>query len=828
MNVINCENRPKKINREKLKQSFESWAKANLVFMLTLLILRLIFYTVMICKMPPETAKFWVIMSGLKFDAILTGSVAIATLIPYCIIHWLCPKAARIAAGSTIILYALATSLLTEYFSVMMRPLDHVLFTYSLDEVKNIVLQSTSVSFVSIANIILSIGLTISLIWGVKKVKFLFVTPVLFLIVSMWLAFGFRYRNMVRDEVGYRSHADFYMAVNQFTFSLINITDHIGNDEPETDISNIDNAARRYHSLLNQFDFTDNRYPFWRKCDTSDVIGHFLRQTSNGEMPNFVFIIIEGFGRKLTGVDNPEVSFTPFIDSLAANGLFWKNCLSTAERTFGALPSILASAPHGDGGFANMWKPIPDHNSLLKELAANNYHTSFFYGGSQSFDGQDKFLLDNQVDYILECTPDTTDNKRNTALKENHRWGLDDGEMFDLAISHKKAEHHNTPTADIYLTLSTHEPFDLPEIEKYKKMAAQRASSTNRQEQKNINTNLNIFGCFMYIDECVKRLFDYYQSRPDFDNTIFIITGDHRMCPLLTGKNPIMKYHVPLIVYSPLLKHPKTMEATVSHLDITPSVISYLSNNYNFKTGQYCHWVGSILDTSATFVSKKKLAFMLNNRDIVDFLSDTMLVSNKRLFVVKENLTVEQIDNQALCDSIQQSLIDYSTLSRYITNDYLIKPNTNSIATLYHINTDFNNEVDDDFKKQLIDIDGEKCLLIDTNTQYGTIIPNITFKRNYRKIKVDVRFSLQNLDTCKTLPKFVCEKNGEQSYYLAVPLANQQDENTNAYEKKTFIFRTTLVLEGKTEGDIFKLYLWNHSKTRMTYDNLYVDVCEVE
>lgn len=816
------------MHTDKIQNAFISWAKANLAFMLTMLILRLVFYMVMICKMPLETARFGVIMSGLKFDAILTGSVAIATLIPYCIIHWLCPKGARVIASSAIILYALATSLLTEYFCTMSRPLDHVLFTYSLDEVKNIVLQSTSVSFVSIANVALSIGLTICLIFGAKRIRIHLITPVLFLIVSMWLAFGFRYRNMVRDEVGYRSHADFYLAVNQFTFSLINITDHIGNDEPETELSDVDDAAKRYHSLLKQFDFTDNRYPFWRECDTSDVIGPFLRQTINGELPNFVFIIIEGFGRKLTGVDNPEVSFTPFIDSLAANGLYWTNCLSTAERTFGALPAILASAPHGNGGFANMWKPIPDHNSLLKELAANNYHTSFFYGGSPSFDGQDKFLLDNQIDYILECTPDTTDNERNTTLKENHRWGLDDGEMFDLAIRHKKTENSNVPSADIYLTLSTHEPFDLPQIEKYKKMAAQRATSTNRQEQKNINANLNIFGCFMYIDECVKRLFNYYQSRPDFDNTIFIITGDHRMCPLLTGNNPIMKYHVPLIIYSPLLKRTKTMESTISHLDITPSVISYLSNNYRFKTGHYCHWVGSVLDTTAAFRSKKKLAFMLNNRDIVDFLSDTMLVSNKRLFAVKGNLTVEQIDNQLICDSIQQSLNDYHTLSRYITNDYLIKPNTNSITTLYHINTDFNNLVDNSFKKQLVDIDGEKCLLIDTNTQYGTIIPNITLKRNYRKLKVDVRFSLQNLDTCKTLPKFVCEKKGEQNYYLAVPLENQQDGNTNTRQKKTFVFRTTLVFDSKTEGDQLKIYLWNTHKAKMLYDNLFVKIEEVE
>ena len=812
----------------KIQESIKSWTKVNLTFAATMLILRLMFYAITSIRLRPETEIFWTIMSGVKFDVVLTGSVAMATFLPYCLVHFFAPKTARIIAGSTIILYALATSLLSEYFCIMSRPLDHILFSYSPSEVKSIVLKSTSVSFDSIANVVLSIGLTICLIWGAKKVKLHIATPVVLLLLSAWLSFGFRYRNIVRNEVGYRSHADFYLAVNQFTYSFINITDHINNDEPAPNADEITNAARQYHSLLDNFEFADTKYPFWRKADDNDVLGSFLNLTSNGQMPNFVYIVIEGFGRKLTGVDNPEVSFTPFIDSLAANGLFWKNCLSTTERTYGALPAILASAPHGKCGFANMWEPIPDHNSLLKELAANGYHTSFFYGGSPAFDGQDKFLLSNHIGYILKATPETSDSTRNTALKKNHRWGLDDGEMFDLAINHKKTETSNAPTADIYLTLSTHEPFDLPQIEKYKKLAAQRATSTNKQELKNINANLNIFACFIYTDECVRRLFDYYRSRPDFENTIFVITGDHRMYPLLNMDNILMRYNVPLIIYSPLLKRHKTMEGIVSHLDITPSTIAYLSNNYNFKTSEYCHWIGSVFDTTSNFSSKKKLAFMMDNRDLVSFLSDTLFVSSNRLFSVSKNMILRQIDNQNVRDSINHTLDNYRILSRYVANDYLIKPDKNSIATLYHINTDFNNLTDDTFKAQLTTIDGDKCLMIDSSTTFGAICPNITLTRDCHKLKVDVRFSLQSFDTSATLPKIVCEKNGEHSYYLAVPIEEQENKIKNTGNKESFVFRTTIVFEGKIDGDIFKLYLWNNHKSRMTYDNLYVNIDCVE
>lgn len=80
----------------------------------------------------------------------------------------------------------------------------------------------------------------------------------------------------------------------------------------------------------------------------------------------------------------------------------------------------------------------------------------------------------------------------------------------------------------------------------------------------------------------------------------------------------------------------------------------------------------------------------------------------------------------------------------------------------------------------------------------------------------------------QNLAKICVRKKGEQNYYLAVPLVDQQDKDVNACQKKTFVFRTTLVFEGKTEGDQLKIYLWNTQKAKMLYDNLFVKIEEVE
>ena len=122
------------------------------------------------------------------------------------------------------------------------------------------------------------------------------------------------------------------------------------------------------------------------------------------------------------------------------------------------------------------------------------------------------------------------------------------------------------------------------------------------------------------MDECVRNLIDAYKEMPGYENTIFVITGDHRMGMLTTG-NVLRSFNVPLLIYSPLLKEDRQMKAVVSHYDITPTINAYLSNNYNYNVDEFCHWVGTSLDTSVNFSSKIKQAFMLNNRDVIDYIN---------------------------------------------------------------------------------------------------------------------------------------------------------------------------------------------------------------
>ena len=148
-------------------------------------------------------------------------------------------------------------------------------------------------------------------------------------------------------------------------------------------------------------------------------------------------------------------------------GLHRKNSLATTERTFGVLPSLFASAPYGDRGFANSYVPIPEHRSLFLDLKQNGYHSAFFYGGNASFDGQDRFLYSNGIDYIMSADKDNLNPKNKQLLIDNNRWGVDDKEMFAAAQTYLKQQPEQAPYIHVYQTLTTHEPFVFEELDVY-------------------------------------------------------------------------------------------------------------------------------------------------------------------------------------------------------------------------------------------------------------------------------------------------------------------------------------------------------------------------
>jgi len=107
----------------------------------------------------------------------------------------------------------------------------------------------------------------------------------------------------------------------------------------------------------------------------------------------------------------------------------------------------------------------------------------------------------------------------------------------------------------------------------------------------------------------------------------------------------IDRYHVPLIIYSPLLNRTQKFEAMSTHFDITPSILQLLKHNYNLKVPAVADWMGSGLDTAHTFRNIHSYPFMQTKNDIVDYVMDEYMLHNDELFKISNNMDLDPIED---------------------------------------------------------------------------------------------------------------------------------------------------------------------------------------
>ncbi len=667
-----------------MKTSLSVWIQLNVLFLACLVAVRLLFFFELHFRIEAGWEAFPTVMSGMMFDLILLCRVFVYGLIPFVLMHRFLPKAACGVFCGWLVLYTVVEALLAEYYCNLNQPLDQVILVYTPEELKETVSSSTALSMAQVFWFVLHLACAtalVSLCGVVRKAKpfsYRVILPVL--AVGLLVSVFVNYPRMIREEKHYATHDAFCLAVNQPSYSWFKIKEYredLRKGTAEDYDKSVSEAAAAYQALHPENDYDHPEYPFYRKATDPDVLGPFFNQTSDGLPPNVVFIVVEGLGRRLTGVTSPALSFTPFIDSLASAGLFWPNCFSTSERTFGVLPSVFASVPQGRLGFTATLSYLPKHHSLLRDLKRNGYTTSFFYGGDASFDRYGDFMEENQTDFLFVPNLTVQDSSQYVLLAKNNRWGLDDGPLFEGAVQHKRYDTlAKRPYADVYLTLTTHEPFLIEGIEPYEQRVVELLEQTDgisEKERENVLKYKNVYACYLYMDQCLKELFAYYASRPDFENTLFVITGDHRMAQA-PHAIPIRKYNVPLVIYSPLVKQPKTMNAVVSHLDITPSMNAYLHANYPYQIDDHCHWLGTSFDTVAAFRNTRKLAFMLNNRDVVDYMSGDYYISNNTLAKFDENLSATVVKEEPLYHSLKEELDNFQVLSRFVVQFNRLEP----------------------------------------------------------------------------------------------------------------------------------------------------------
>jgi hypothetical protein len=395
----------------------------------------------------------------------------------------------------------------------------------------------------------------------------------------------------------------------------------------------------------------DPRYPFLHPERTPDTLGPLFERKADTP-PNLVFIIVEGLGRNFSGPGARLGSFTPFLDELAGRSLYFENFLSGQGRTFGVLTTVFGSMPFGENGLAALGDRMPQHASLLSVLKAQGYRLNFYSGSNLEFDNEGMFLRREGVERLV------SERDYGPPAKRSNEWGYPDGDLVDMALRHARDDGQDLrrPTVSIIQTTSMHDPFTFPDKQRYLDKVGQRLAQLGIAANANQGyaAQREIFASILYTDDALRRYFEGAARLPGFDNTIFVITGDHRL-PELPMDTRIERYHVPLIVYSPLLKQARAIKSVSSQFDIAPSLLAYLANNHGMRSPADVAWLGTGLDVDPAFRNLHVIPLKQTKTELSDFVSGSVYLAQGRLYALADGMLTDRApDDKALATARAQ------------------------------------------------------------------------------------------------------------------------------------------------------------------------------
>ena len=387
----------------------------------------------------------------------------------------------------------------------------------------------------------------------------------------------------------------------------------------------------------------DPDYPFLHAENTPNALGPYFNATRDGQPPNIVVIVVEGLGRSFSGPDAALGSFTPFLDELATHSLYFDNVLANQGRTFGVMPALFGSLPLAEQGFAALGKQMPAHAGLFNVLQRQGYRSVFYAGTDLDFDNQRAYLELQGVDEIVDLESFGPGYQRNPA----DEWGYPDRELVTRVLA--DTARLRPPFVAGIQTISMHTLYVFPGQAAYKRKLEQRLDALDVPigKRARYRKQADIYSAILYSDDQLRRYFETVARAPWYANTIFVITGDHRLAEIPQDTH-IERYHVPLIVYSPLLRKPARIRAVSSHLDVTPSLLALMSGTYGLQRPARVAWLGNGLDMAGTFRSLQAFPIKQTKTSVPDFVAGRWFLHDGRVFELRDGIDAAEVDDAGL------------------------------------------------------------------------------------------------------------------------------------------------------------------------------------
>jgi len=584
------------------------------------------------------------ILNGFAGDIIIVNLALMVIYIPYALLWLWKQKTITMIFGILMVLFYLLSIPVQAYYNITGEIISAGNFQCStlsawVFALKNIPVISFLVPFL----IFLALGIylikTISRqIQFFPKIAVNFFAFLLIIAIPAGFELGFNSDFFTKNK--HRVNKPFHYAASCMTCTF-------GSHKPETvEVSEIE----RYRNLMGAETYlSDNEFPLLRRAVKDNCLSPFFRETENGLPPDIVIIVVEGLGSKFLDPIN-EISFMPFLEGLKEQSLHWKNFLSTSDSLQNTMGSLLGGLPYGERGFTIL--PImPRHFSVVNVLGFNKYHTSYFTGRHAWIHSTDKLLMANDIDAIWHAPDFGNDFNAILTGPSNRLWGYNDRDLVTLFFEKRNTGHK--PGLEIIHTGSMHNPWPVDNEELYReKFKNLISNSENSAHREHFEQHENQYISLMFTDDVLRDFFRTFSGKESYNNTIFVITGNYPMRKLTSDKNPLEKYHIPFLIYSPLITQTAIFENISSHKDFYDSFISLMAEKFGLKTPAYTISLGQSLCGNEG--QRAFIPFMGNQNRISELVyGNYFLSSESELFTIEKGIETVTSDDAEKQDELK-------------------------------------------------------------------------------------------------------------------------------------------------------------------------------
>ena len=274
--------------------------------------------------------------------------------------------------------------------------------------------------------------------------------------------------------------------------------------------------------------------------------------------PNILLIILESFSGNFIEPLGGMPGVTPRLNALFETSIAFTNVYASGTRTDSGIVATLGGYPAQP---KSRIMARPDKSlqlpSLPKKLKEAGYDLKFYYGGDEDFANMRSYLVGNGFEQIMGERHFSKDEVRT-------KWGVYDHVLFAALREDLKAfgtaQEGDKPFFKVALTLTSHEPFTIPEAPHFPGEALLERYKSS----------------LYYSDGALGDFLDFARAQPFWDDTLIVLVADHGTpYPGFKIHDP-RRYRIPMLWTGGAIEAPREIAKIGSQTDLCATLLGQL------------------------------------------------------------------------------------------------------------------------------------------------------------------------------------------------------------------------------------------------------------